>query len=578
MRLHTVLPGVLLALTACSAETATNAVDAARPPPDDAPADAKNPPPDAAADGLSTNDVAHADASVDAPAALTVAWSPCASFAGVEPGRASCADVMAPLDWSHPEGERIALHVRRLPAMSPSGRAVWILMGGPGQAGDDGETLAAVLSARDPGLDVFLPDHRGTGASTPLTCTRAESDTSPGGPAILPTEWPDCRDEMIATWGERLQHFSTTAAARDLSALIDATRAPDDRVVVFGVSYGTYLAHRYLQVAPTQSAGVIMDSVCAPGACTLSDEDRWEDGEARALLARCASEPDCASRLGPDAAARLEALYGMLAAGHCPMTNNPARNAWLLRSALGNMMMSSPQRRAIPAVIHRMLRCNDGDRMALATLYTAQFGPQWPAVASLFAQGAPGTPLVTLRPLPVFGGGAGARFSFPLAVNILTSELWEPSDPSPAELTRRWEATLSCRGVARQAGWQTPGWPRFRDPLASQFFASEVPVLVLNAEIDSATPARFARAFSLRLRAPLQRYIEVPNAAHSVVAQGVLAADTSTTCGREMELQFLRDPRAATDTACLGQAIPLAFAATPALSRNIFGDPSLWGD
>ena len=515
---------------------------------------------------------------VDAAPALAVHWGPCDGFADLEDGRAECADVQVPLDWDRPDGERIALHLRHLRAIAPSGRAVWMLMGGPGQAGGDGEGLAAVLSARDPGLDVYLPDHRGTGASTALVCPIASSPSSPGGPGILPAEWPGCRDEVVAEWGDRLRHFSTTAAARDLRALIDATRAPADRVFVLGISYGTYLAHRYLQVAPDQSAGVILDSVCPPGACTLSDEDRWEDAEARALLARCAAEPACATRLGADAAARLTALYARVAGGHCNLASTPARNAWLLRSALGNMMMSAAQRRAIPAVIYRMERCGDADRAALGALYTSMWGAQWPAVASLFAQGAQGTPFVRVPVTPPLGGGPGAGYSFPLAVNILTSELWEPADPSPAELTRRWEGTLACRGVSRQAGWQTPGWPRYRDPLAQQVFASEVPILMLNAEIDSATPARLARAFAARLRPPLQRYVEVPDAAHTVVAQGVLDADRTTTCGRELVLQFLRDPRATLDTGCLGRAIPLAFTASPELSRLLFGTSSLWGD
>lgn len=572
MRIPHALTLAALALTACASESTPTTADASvddATAPDVAVVDSAN---------VAVTDVA-ADVAADVPRpSLSIAWSQCDRFEGVDDLRAECADVDVPLDWNRPDAERISLHLRHLRAPSPSGRAVWILMGGPGQAGDDGETLAAVLSARDPGLDVFLPDHRGTGASTRLTCPRGESTTSPGGPSILPAEWPGCRDEVVAEWGDRLRHFSTTAAARDLAGLIDATRAPGDRVFVLGVSYGTYLAHRYLQVAPTQSAGVIFDSLCPNGACLLSDEDRWEDAEARTLLARCAAEPACSSRLGADAAGRLAELHRRVAEGHCPMTAQPARNTWLLRSALGNMMMSAPQRRAIPAVVHRMLRCNDGDRAALATLYTSMWGAQWAAVASLFAQGAAGTSLVRVPAIPAFGGGVGSGYSFPLAVNILTSELWEPTDPSPAELTRRWNDTLACRGVARQAGWWTPGWPRYHDPLAEGFFDSAVPVLALNAEIDSATPARLARAFATRLRPPLQRYVEIPHAAHSVVAQGALADDVTTTCGRELILQFVRDPAATLDTACLARTIPLAFAASEQLSRNLFGVPSLWGD
>ena len=48
---------------------------------------------------------------------------------------------------------------------------------------------------------------------------------------------------------------------RDLAAVLERTRKPGQRSFVYGVSYGTYWAQRYLHVAPTQAAGVILDSI-----------------------------------------------------------------------------------------------------------------------------------------------------------------------------------------------------------------------------------------------------------------------------------------------------------------------------
>jgi pimeloyl-ACP methyl ester carboxylesterase len=515
----------------------------------------------------------------DAPPRLNVKWQPCGTFGGQADPRALCASVDVPLDHANPGGERISLYVRHKPALTPSGRALWILMGGPGQSGQDGEPLANVLAQRDPGLDIYVPDHRGTGSSEYLGCPTAEAPDSLGGPGILPSEWPSCRDEVVATWGARLRHFSATSAARDLRALIDATRATDTRAFVLGVSYGTYLANRYLQIAPSQPAGVILDSVCPGDGCHLSRHDPLEDEVARGLLARCADEPDCARRLGPDPVQRLRDLHRRVAMGHCALAPTPAQNTWLLRSALGNMMMSAPQRRLLAAVVYRMERCGAPDRAALSFLYERLYGPNWALVASIFAQPAAGAwlPMPTGTP-PLGGGGMLQGYSFPLAINILTSELWETADPSPAELVRRWTETLVCRGVARQASWQVPGWPRYSDPLAGRVAETDVPLLALNAEVDPATPAPLARTIAARLSGSHQRYIEIPGASHSVVAQGALVGDTTTTCGRELILQFVRDPRATLDTSCLARTIPHAFAASAQLSRLYFDTDSLWGD
>jgi pimeloyl-ACP methyl ester carboxylesterase len=541
----------------------TPPADAAAAP--DALADAA--PPDAPAPDVPLPDAPPPDAPTRPP--LTLTWGPCDSFSGQDNPSARCADVDVPLDWSDPAGERITLHVRHLPARTASGRSLWILLGGPGQGGAGGEGVATVLAQRDPGLDVFIPDHRGTGRSNYLSCPTPEAWDSPGGPSILPDEWPRCRDEIAAEWGTRLRHFSSTAAARDLIALIDAVPRP--RTYVLGISYGTWLANRYLQLAPAQAQGVIFDSDCPPGECVLSRHDEREDAVIRAMLARCAAEPECARRLGPDPVARLRDLHRRVAEGHCSLAPTAAQRTWLLRSAIGHMAFHAVRRRLIPALIHRMDRCDGADRAAISTLYRVVLGEQWLAASQLLA---PWTP-----PLGMGGEGAGeVGYSLPLGVNILVGELWETPAPTATELVRRWSETLGCRGVGRHAAAWTAGWPRYEEPLAGRAAESDVPMLVLNAEFDPATPAEYARLGARRLRGPHQRYVEIPGAAHTTVAQGALADDTSTTCGRELALQFLRDPRATLDTSCLARTIPLAFAASPQLAMQVLGTPSLWGD
>ncbi|MBU1069229.1 lysophospholipase [Myxococcota bacterium] len=91
--------------------------------------------------------------------------------------------------------------------------------------------------------------------------------------------------------------FNTTQAARDLAAVIDRTRENGVPVIVYGVSYGTYWALRYLRLYPTHSDGVILDSICAPGHCTLDEYDRNFDENGMMVMDACLSDATCGAKL-----------------------------------------------------------------------------------------------------------------------------------------------------------------------------------------------------------------------------------------------------------------------------------------
>jgi pimeloyl-ACP methyl ester carboxylesterase len=51
--------------------------------------------------------------------------------------------------------------------------------------------------------------------------------------------------------------------AMDLGMLADALKAPNTPIVVYGISFGTYIAHRYMHLFPEQPGAVILDSLRA---------------------------------------------------------------------------------------------------------------------------------------------------------------------------------------------------------------------------------------------------------------------------------------------------------------------------
>ncbi len=128
----------------------------------------------------------------------SLAWKPCSFDAEVE-----CASVEVPLDYSHPEGERIRVAISRQKATDRDKRrgALFWNPGGPGGSGlktHDGQS-APKKQFENSGLntvyDLIGFDPRGIGESTPLRCE--EVDLPPV--VSRPT---DADFDVFATWGK----------------------------------------------------------------------------------------------------------------------------------------------------------------------------------------------------------------------------------------------------------------------------------------------------------------------------------------------------------------------------------------
>ena len=80
----------------------------------------------------------------------------------------------------------------------------------------------------------MIPDHRGTGRSSPLYCTDYSVATDPACIAAALQRYSNAT----------LAQFSVSNAARDINAAMDLTALADGKVYLYGVSYGTYLLQR----------------------------------------------------------------------------------------------------------------------------------------------------------------------------------------------------------------------------------------------------------------------------------------------------------------------------------------------
>ncbi len=183
--------------------------------------------------------------------AVPSGFTACASASGFY-----CGQVVVPVDRSGlgvPLTTTISLRVMWRPAeVANSDGAIFALAGGPGQAAtpfaaEFATALAPALKTRD--LVVF--DQRGTGA-TALDCPKAAANALSTSQYIR---------ECAAELGTARSYYTSKDSALDLDAIRAAIGV--NKVTIFGVSYGTYVAQLYARLFPAHAATLVLDSVVA---------------------------------------------------------------------------------------------------------------------------------------------------------------------------------------------------------------------------------------------------------------------------------------------------------------------------
>jgi pimeloyl-ACP methyl ester carboxylesterase len=482
-----------------------------------------------------------------APFIPVATWSACALTTESADASAECASVDVPLDWSVPAGEKISIFVKRVRAtgmhgaLRPNAAAsyvasgvIWLLGESPGSSGVELESMAHDLLDKNTGIDVYLPDPRGTGRSTKLACPQEESPRSPGGIAITTSEWVGCLGALREQWGARLSAFRTTESAYDLSAISAATATSGQSIFFYGRGYGSYLAARVVAVSATKPSAVIMDSPCLPGACYFSQEDAWYADAGKRLMRACADEPFCRSKLGSDPWARVGEALDVLDAGGCKALANHGIDRLKLRVLLASYLRNTEKRALVPAIAYRILRCDDGDARALAKFATDRNGPERIPAAIRYRSQA-------------------------LATHVIFSELSETAHLGLLDPSAYFDP--SDRLVA---GDLEDTWPRYVDPLAQSWPAGETRTLLMSGSLD---PASSLREDLVQRHWPSARVVSFA---------GSTGGAASDACGLTVLGDFLAHKGAAADTSCVAGVPEVSFTGSPGLARTVFGTQDLW--
>ena len=501
------------------------------------------------------------DAEADAPTVLdagrtpALAFSTCARVTEGDESGAECAWLEVPLDHASTEGPTLSLFVKRITAdpTMPHRGALVLSNGGLVSSGVDLEPSIDFWLAKAPGYDLYIPDHRGTGRSGRLGCASAEDPASEGGWAITDGELPACIAALEATHGDTLPLFSAEQAAHDIATLVEAIREIESgRVMLYGISYGSFLVQRYLHVEPDGVDGVVLDGLCNPGTCTMSEYDGWTGELAERFFGECARDPFCSDRLGPDPAARAREVLDSLDEGHCPEAVAAGLERDTVRAVISGILsyLGWSLRPVAAALVHRLGRCDAGDVRALS-----QFARTYLAL--------PPTAPVSER--------LASRFT---GFEVAFRALWQTPPPTIEALATQHESALASLGTSLSLGRIRETYPvRDIDPSASTFPVTGVPMLLLHGTLDL-IPDRSADAAREAYTAPHQTYVSIPRAPHATI---FAPTTEGRGCAGALIEQFTIDPRSTLDTSCVDHIAEIDWDTLPGTyATALFGVADFW--
>ena len=396
------------------------------------------------------------------------------------------------------------------------------LAGGPGGAAYlDSEVMPYWIQnfiSQDWGIDFVLYDQRGTGLSKPrLSCPNSHSQRSESLKKPLTAsedsiqfsaQMQDCYESLVRqdALSEHLELISTSDSVDDIVDLHDLLGV--GQWVLMGVSYGTRLALEAVRSHPEVVHSMVLDSVYPPefdGFETLTENGLRA---IKRLLISCRSEDLCHAQFPTLSTQLYEAL---LALNAIPMplvlpqesSDKPARDLLLTSHRLILLLdyasYDSSLLADVPAAIAAVMAgdLNHQSLLALATNYLEiEFFDEF------------SEPVYMITECKENGGFDFSKLMQHLAPYREQFPMLDLSEKAVFDVNvcDHWK-DLS-KSVKRH----------YREPVKS-----DIPSLILGGALDSVTPPEWGRSLAKALSN--SRYLEYPDAAHSVLTSSICSND-----------------------------------------------------
>ncbi len=417
-----------------------------------------------------------------------------------------CVTLSVPLDHARPSGDKLKLHVTIAPAFREAARGdpLFILAGGPGQAGTDvlvllNQTFRRVRATRD----LVIIDQRGTGLSDKLDCPRGADEE-----ALTPAQQDAAARACIASVKRPFSAYGTASAARDIEQVRLALGY--DAINLWGASYGTRLAQHYARAFPSKVRALILDGVVAPDQ-VIPAGGRDAQAALELVFADCAADPAC-QRAFPALRDEYAAVAARVAGGAVklelpdPRTARPVKidmNSERFLGTVHNVLYSAADTRRLPFLIHSA-HANRWQPFVARRNAAGDFSPDGPVAQLLHLA------VVCAEDLPRLTPAMRRDDEAALTTQLLT------------------RVTSLCAMMnVTPAPQQAPS-------------AIKAPVLMLSGENDPVTPPRRARAAGeLMARA---QHLTVPHVGHGISQLG---------CAPRLLREFLDQPEQPVKAACL---------------------------
>jgi pimeloyl-ACP methyl ester carboxylesterase len=466
---------------------------------------------------------------------------PCPHIAGAE-----CGSIEVPLDPRDPDlGSTHVGFIRYTHDRQdlPSLGTIVAVEGGPGYS-----TIASRWWYRDlykPLLhrrDLLLVDLRGTGRSDAIDCPALQSYRG---------NWSHNVGLCGRQLGPLSERYGSAFAAADLVAILDALGI--DRIDIYGDSYGTFFAQTFAVRYPERTRTVTLD-----GTYPIDNDDAWWRDTNRAIAnafrVTCARDRIC-SREGRD-----------------PM-DTIARLARRVRSApiVGTADNADGRPLAVRITIDALISLVTGAASA-PTIYRELVTA---ARAAMRSDRPDPAPLLRLAAENLYVGGAGDPRIYSEGLAQATGcndypQLWDIEAPVKERKAQYQSALDDLRrddphafapfriddwvGSSSQLFTSCIHWPSPSEHVPAKPAAAsypDVPVLVLDGDLDSLTSPEGARAVAGDL--PNATYVEVPNTTH------VTALGDFHHCTSALVLGFVRTQRVG-DASCVQSYPPIRLA------------------
>jgi pimeloyl-ACP methyl ester carboxylesterase len=381
---------------------------------------------------------------------------------------ARCGTVTVPENRQLPNGRTIALNVIVVPAKTPSTNAppLFDIDGGPGlPVTKNAEFFALISPAFSARRDVVMVDQRGTGGSSPLHCAEFSEPAAAYQPIFPAEAVARCRKSL------EVRADLTMYGTREAIADLDDVRAAlgYEKLDLFGLSYGTTVALRYLDTYPQRVRAAVLMGVAPPAAMPPKSHAVAAEAAIRSLFAACAREPTCGATFDPvadvdRARARLTSISG-------------APSQEIFFEKFRSLMYSPDTARRIPYILNKAA---NGD---LSPFYAAT-KPQRPSV---YADG--------------------------MFLSVICSEAMALMDFGTA--TAASKLTIFGDYRLRRQKEACAEWPTARTAANHlRPVVSNAAVLIISGELDPVTPPAWAQSVASTL--PNSKHIIIPGSGHII--------------------------------------------------------------